>query len=242
MRSVIKTAAPRKLLAAVSLTLAAVALICGTSRSTYGGIVTDGGFESADPGGTAGNTDYFTTGQSIDGGSWLVTQGTVGVDTQNLYVYQGNKSVYLSGSGNDNSMATDSLTQTLNTVIGDTYTIGFWANADTPNTFSVTFGGAAVNGAPASIAQNGFPSNNWLGNSSLFTYYSGTATATATRTDLVFSAAYQGNSDTGVTVEIDNVDVTGLTSATPEPATFPLTALGLGLAGMAVARRRRVGA
>jgi hypothetical protein len=36
---------------------------------------------------------------SIDGGSWIVTQGTVGVDTENFYVYDGNnyKSVFLDG-------------------------------------------------------------------------------------------------------------------------------------------------
>jgi hypothetical protein len=148
-------------------------------------MVQDGGFEAADPGGAAGGTNYFTSGSSIDGGLWNVTQGTVGVDTQNFFVFDGNKSIFLSPGGTSGGAGgPNSLTQTLATTPGQVYTISFWANADVDNTFSVTFGGVAVTGAPSTIAVNGFPSSTWLGNSGEFTFYSGTATAVSASTDL----------------------------------------------------------
>jgi hypothetical protein len=82
----------------------------------------------------------------------------------------------------------DSLSQTLSTVIGQTYTISFWADADTSNTFSAMLDGAAVTGAPPDIAQNGFPSLTYLGNTGEFTFYSGTVTATSTSGALVLTA------------------------------------------------------
>ncbi len=149
-------------LKAVHVGLLGLVLACfGFNTQLYGGnIVVDGGFEAADPTGMPGATDYFMAGQSIDGGNWIVgPDSEVGVDTQNKYVFAGNKSVFLNGSG----VGPDSLYQTLTTVVGQIYTISFYANADTPNSFSVTFGGTPVTGEPTSITQNGFPSSTWLG-------------------------------------------------------------------------------
>ncbi len=195
------------------------------SLTAYGDIVVDGSFEGAAPGALPASTVQFS-GTSIDGGAWWVTQGSVGVDTRNFYVYDGNKSIFLDGD----SGGPDSLQQTLNTVAGETYTVGFWANADTSNTFSVTLGGVLVAGVPASIQANVFPSTSWLGNSALFEYYSGTVTATSDISDLVFTATNMG-SGPGVTVEIDDVSVNG---SVPEPASIALLAAviaGLGLVG-----------
>ena len=131
--------------------LLGLALACfGFNARLYGGnIVVDGDFEAADPNASPGATRPFTLGQSIDGGHWIVTLGTVGVDTQNPFVYAGNKSVLLDGD----CVGPDSLTQTLPTKVGQIYTVSFWANADTANSFSVTLGDIKVTGAPTSIAQ-----------------------------------------------------------------------------------------
>ncbi len=212
------------------LPLAVLALTSGVCA--YADIVVDGNFEGADLGAGTG-TDYFTSGESIDGGSWTVTQGTVGVDTNNFYIFDGSKSIFLNGD----ITGPDSLTQTLTTVVGQTYTIGFWADADVANTFSVTFGGAPVAGAPTSIAVNGFPSPNYLGNSSLFEFYSGTATATSTSTDLVFTASGFTANSSGVTVEIDNVSAIPTTSSVPEPGTLGLLSAGM-LGVLSMARRK----
>ena len=208
----------------VIASLAVLALVA----HVYGDILLDGDFEAAAPGAPTGTTS-FTSGNSIDGGPWTVSQGTVDVDTQNLFVYAGNKSVFLDGNGS----GPDSLRQTLTAVAGQTYSVSFWANADVPNTFSVTLGGAAVSGAPTSIAVNGFPSATYLGNSGLFTFYSGIVTATSTSEDLVLTATGSPTGGSGVTVEIDSVSV----SVIPEPSTFALTAMGA-IGGIAYAWRR----
>jgi len=80
-----------------------------------------------------------------------------------------------------------------------------------------------VTGIPTSIKQNGFPSPNYLGNSSLYTFYSGTALATSTSTELTFTAS---SPDTTSTVEIDNVSVTAPASVVPEPSTLMLAIIG----------------
>jgi len=212
--------------------LAISGLTACLSSAVYGqgSIVVDGGFESADPTAPQGATDFFTAGMSIDNGGWIVSQGTVGVDTQDSYVYDGNKSVYLNGSASTIfSPGPDSLAQALATVPGDTYSVNFFADADTPNNFTVTFGGALVTGAPISIAANGFPGG--------FAAYRGTAVAASISTDLVFTST-----DISLgTVEIDDVSVIDATlaSGAPEPPTW-LTALigGSGLIGIAHSRRR----
>src|SRR5208282_6916318 len=202
----------------------------GLTARVYGDILVDGDFEAAAPGALTGLTTFFTIGNSIDGGSWTVSQGNVGVDTQNLFVYAGNNSVFLNRLGG----GPGSLMQTLTTEAGQTYAVSFWANADVSNTFSVTLGGVAVTGAPTSIAVNGFPSNNYLGNSGAFTYYSGIAAATSASSDLVFTATALSTAGTDQTVEIDNVSV----SVVPEPSTFALTAVGA-IGGIACCLRRR---
>ena len=211
--------------------LAVLGILACECSVVYGGsAVVDGGFENADPTAPPDTTDYFTAGMSIDSGAWIVSQGTVGVDTQDSYVYDGNKSVFLDGSAATVfSPGPDSLTQTLTTVPGDIYTLDFFAAADTPNNFMVTFGGAVVTGAPTSIAPNGIPAG--------FAAYSGTAMATSISSDLVFTST-----DLSLgTVEIDDVSVTdsSLFAASPEPPTWLSVLIGtaIGLIGMARSRR-----
>ena len=208
--------------------LAAVALLSGLSVSAYANIVLDGGFESS---GTLGGLVNYTVGNSIDGGNWIVSEGKVAVDSQDFYVDDGNNSVFLDGD----SAGPDSLSQTLDTVPGDTYTVSFWADADITNSFSVTLGGTAVTGVPDSITANGFPSSVANGNSSLFELYSGTVVASAASEALVFTAAVPPGGP-GATVEIDDVSV--VATAVPEPSTFAITALGL-LGLIAIGWRRR---
>src|SRR5579863_3216818 len=99
--------------------LPAVFAVLSLSVSAYANIVADPGFELADPGAPANGTTFFTAGSSFDGGIWNVTQGTVGVDTQIFYVFDGNKSIFLNGDRG----GPDSLTQTLTTTPGQTYDV-----------------------------------------------------------------------------------------------------------------------
>jgi hypothetical protein len=195
-----------------------------------GNIVADSGFESADPGALPGDFNVFTSGQSIDGGAWNVTQGMVGVDTSTFFVFDGQKSVLLDG---DNS-GPDSLTQTLATTAGQKYTISFWANSDVANSLSVSFGGAAVSGMPTSVPQNGFPGSDPLSNSSFFVLLTGTATAVSSSTDLTITGTAFPTLTSGVSIEIDDVSV----ASVPEPSTFLLLAIGaIGVFGYACRRK-----
>jgi hypothetical protein len=196
-----------------------------------GNIVADSGFESADPGALPGDFNVFSSGQSIDGGVWNVTQGTVGVDTSTFFVFDGQKSILLDG---DNS-GPDSLTQTLATTPGQTYAISFWANSDVANSISVTFGGSPVSGIPTSVVQNGFPGSDPLSNSSLFVLLTGTATAVSSTTDLTITGTAFPTINSGVTIEIDDFSV----AAVPEPSSFVLAAIAIGI-GISGALRHRI--
>jgi|GEM_PF-925372 len=211
------------------LLLAAVAVVLLPAVSAHADIVADGGFESAAPGATANTWTQYNVGSSIDGGSWLVTAGSVGVDSQDNYVYDGNNSVTLNGDPTQ----IDSLSQTLATIVGQQYTIGFWADAEVNNAFSATFGGVALSGVPSSIAENGFPNSNYPGNSSQFVYYSGTGIATSTSTELTFSSTTLPTIGNGVSVEIDDVTAT----PTPEPGSIFLMLTGILGLGFVVARK-----
>jgi len=202
------------------LALAALLLFAsGAEPSAWAGnLVQDPGFESADPGALPGDSNLFTSGQSIDGGAWIVTQGTVGVDTETSFIFDGAKSLLLDG---DNS-GPDSVTQTLATPPGQLYVVSFWANSDVTNTFLATFGGTPITGGPTSIVQNGFPGVDPLSNSALFQLYTGTAMATSSTMDLTFTATAFPTIDSGVSIEIDNISV----SAVPEPPAFTLAAIG----------------
>jgi hypothetical protein len=204
-----------------------------TNGARAANLVQDPGFESADSAALPGDSNVFSAGQSLDGGIWRVTQGSVGVDTSTFFVFDGSKSVFLDG---DNA-GPDSLTQTLVTTPGQIYTISFWADADVPNAFSISFGGIPVTGIPSTIAQNGFPGSDPLSNSSLFVLYTGTATAASSNTDLTFTTTASPTISSGVTVELDDVSV--VAGAVPEPSTLTLAVVGaLGSLGYVLRRRK----
>lgn len=179
-------------------------------------ILVDGGFESA------GSNSIYFAGQTIDGGSWNVIQGAVYIDSADPFVFSGNNSLNLTGA---NPYVANSVSQALTTVIGNSYAVNFWANSDSPNTFSLTANGIALTGAPGSVVNNGFPGA--VTNSSLFVDYLAVFKATSANTTLSFSSTANPPIGSQVgSVMIDNVGV----QLIPEPGSLALTLTGtLGL-------------
>lgn len=203
-----------------------------SGASAHAAGILDGGFEAAGAGGV------FYAGQSIDGGStnggsWNVTTGAVYIDSADPYVYAGANSLNLTYA---NLYAPNTLSQALSTVVGQSYTVSFWADADTANTFSLLENGLSVSGLPTSIAINGFPGTT---NSSLFVNYSGTFTANAANTTLSFTATGDPaiGSENG-SVMIDDVSLQPASAVTPEPGSIALVATGLLGLGAAMRQRR----
>src|ERR1035441_7755331 len=196
------------------LSLAAMLTLSASAHASS--LVADGGFEAA------GGGSVFSAVSSIDAGSWNVIQGAVYVDNQDPWVYDGNNSVNLTGA---NLYVPNTLSQTLSTVVGQTYNVSFWGDADIANTFSLTDNGSAVTGMPTSIAHNGFPNPT---NSSLFVDYTGKFTATSTSTTLSFTdTGDPAIGSSNISVMIDDVNVSAAAAATPEPASIGLTLTGL---------------
>jgi hypothetical protein len=79
----------------------------------------------------------------------------------------------------DWSNTLDTTTQTLTTVIGQTYTISYFVAGTHPNFLEVIFGGSTL--------FNGTSPTNGVGSPSDYVQYTFTSTATATSTVLAFS-------------------------------------------------------
>jgi len=118
---------------------------------------------------------------------------------------------------------------------GQTYAVGFMmaAEGETPTqqmTVGLTSGSSTAAETFTSLVSPGITPYFWA-NWGSFTY---DFVATAATGTLQFSAA-----DQAYDVGLDNVSIAAVTTAVPEPATLSLMALGLGLSGLGISRRRK---
>jgi len=168
-----------------------------------GSIVSDGDFETV--------TIGYYTGALGDG--WTTTLGAIAIqniaDGFGAVPYTGNQFAYL-----DENYTSNTLDQTLATVAGQSYLVSYWVADDTANALSVSFG--------AQTLFNGVAPTNGIGLASDYVNYTYTVTATSTSTDLSFTGQYSA----GFGTLLDDVSVTAVSSAVPEPATLRLIALG----------------
>ena len=143
----------------------------------------------------------------------------------------GSSGVYYNGS-NDPTLhnyrsafigAPVTLYQNIATTVGQSYTFGFTNEVDPGSaidSFSAAFGGQSVFSESTS-------SQPFIARS-----FSVTALSTSTQVSFTFSG---GNFE-----NFDNVTVTALAAAAPEPSTWGMMIVGLGVIGFALRRRRKV--
>lgn len=198
--------------------------LAGLASSASAQTVKDGGFESA-ASGPVNSTTYYATGSPFDP-NWSVV-GEVGIDNQDVYVFDGSKSLYL-----NSGIGTDTITQNLATDPTQFYTVSFFANDDTAgDVLNVSFGGQAL--APITVAANGY--GNTAGTFTQYTF-SGLTTANAFSA-LSFSSV---GSLTSGTLELDDISVT----SSPVPETSTSVSLGLllmlGIGAVFIAKKKSV--
>jgi Protein of unknown function (DUF642)/PEP-CTERM motif len=119
----------------------------------------------------------------------------------------------------------DTLTQTFDTTLDQTYTLSFDnANSAGPNNQGGVYLSGSINGATLFTDTTDLSNTSWLTHTYDFT-------ATSTTTTLQLDMNYYNANGNGL---LDDVSVT----ATPEPSTLSLSALG-GLGGLLIYRRRK---
>jgi hypothetical protein len=155
----------------------------------------------------------FETG---DFTGWIQSGNTdfTGVDT--FFPHTGDYAAFFGNAG-----STGSISQSLTTTPGQEYTISFWLMNEEgdPNSFEAAFGGITLmtlTDAPD------FP----------YTLYTFTQTASSASTLLSFTFRQDSTF-----WDLDDVSV--VAAGIPEPATWAMMMLGLGMAGIAIRRQRR---
>lgn len=183
----------------IAALMAGAAMLMSAAPSQAAELVSNGGFETGD----------FTGWTQFGNSAW---------DAVRHFGFAGSHAAYFGPVER-----VGGISQSLATVVGQTYNISFALANDggSPTSFSADFGGSNL------MSQSDAPSFD-------YTVYNFTRTATSASTTLSFTFLQDPSF-----YNLDSVSVTGTTGAVPEPATWAMMIFGLGAAG-ATMRRRKV--
>lgn len=179
----------------------ALALAAVATPSNAAELVTNGGFET-------GNFSGWTLGGNT---------GFTGVDTASAH--SGTYGAYFGAVG-----STGTLSQLLNTVAGQTYTVSFWlSNSGGPtDSFEASIGDTVL---------------QTFTNVNAFQYFNFSFTTPVNGSPSLLKFSFRQDPSYW---HIDDISVQGLAGGVPEPATWAMMILGLGAVGAAMRRRRAV--
>ena len=178
----------------------------------WGSVVAMAAFALAAPAQAQVTNGGFETG---DFTGWTQSGNTDFTGVDSIAPHSGDYAAYFGNAG-----STGSISQTLTTTPGQDYTISFWLMNEEgePNSFEAAFGDAVL------MTLTDAPDSGYI-------FYSFTETASSASTLLSFT--FQQD----VTFwDLDDVSV--VAAGVPEPATWAMMILGLGMAGVAIRRRR----
>ena len=200
---------------------AAVAAVALVPASAHAATFVNGSFE----GGTLTNSSFTTVagGNSTAINGWVVTGNSVDYIGSYWTAQQGSRSIDLNGNG------PGGIQQTFDTVVGQLYNVSFWLAGNTagqPTVKSVQVGATGAESSIFTFDTTGLslPNNmGWKNYNYQFTAGPGGSTT------LFFASPNSGSFGAA----LDNVSV----SAVPEPATWAMMLLGIGLIGGAMRRR-----
>jgi hypothetical protein len=170
----------------------------------------------------------------VGSGTWTIVNSAVGwtVGPQGLEIRNNVSGGAFAGSNfaELDTAANSWISQSLNTVAGQTYSLSFDFGNRPDNR------GAASNGLSWSIGSL----TGIVGNNTDTSWASFTTTFTGTGSPMTLRFAAVGTSD-GYGTSLDNISVNTVASAVPEPQSLALMLAGLGAMGLVLRRRKGAG-
>jgi len=208
----------------------AAGLALSMAPAASAAVIVNGSFETGvDPGSFA----TLSAGNSSSIPGWIVGGSSIDYVGSYWQAANGSRSIDLEGTGGTSALG--SISQAIDTVIGQLYRVTFSVARNPDGGVDPRTGFVDVGGAPTLISFNGpaTTKSNMGWEERTFDF-----TAVSALTNLRFSADPATSlGQYGLT--LDNVSIASVATAVPEPATWAMMLVGFGAIGATMRRKRR---